>query len=44
MRARLTMLSDSARSKLLVQAVQQVLTDVALAFGHSFLMKDEKMG
>lgn len=44
MRARLTMLSDSARSRLLVQAVQQVLTDVALAFGHSFLMKDEKMG
>ena len=44
MRARIVFAWDTPRARSLQAQVQQVLSDVAVAFGHSFVMKDERMG
>ncbi len=43
MRAKILMLTDSVKSKALMRVVQQALNDIAVAFGHSFIMKDQQM-
>ena len=43
MRAKIMFLSGDAPSKALVLAVQGVLEDLAIAFGHSFVMKEDKV-
>lgn len=44
MRARIVFVWDTPYARTLQSCVQQVLTDVAVAFGHSFVIKDERMG
>lgn len=44
MRARIVFAWDTPHARTLQSRIQQVLTDVAVAFGHSFVMKDERMG
>ncbi len=43
MRAKIMFLSGDAPSKALVLAIQGVLEDLAIAFGHSFIMKEDKV-
>lgn len=43
MRAKILMLSDSVKSKALLRTPQQALNDMAVAFGHSFIMKDQPL-
>ncbi|MGI6696867.1 MAG: hypothetical protein ACOX6O_11635 [Christensenellales bacterium] len=43
MRAKILMLSDSIKSKSLLRTPQQALSDIAVAFGHSFVMKDQQL-
>ncbi len=43
MRAKIMFLSGDTPSKSLVLAVQGVLSDLAVAFGHSFVMKEDKI-
>ena len=43
MRAKILMLSDSIKSKALLRVPQQALSDIAVAFGHSFVMKDQAL-
>lgn len=43
MRAKIMFLSGDTPSKALVLAVQGVLGDLAVAFGHSFVMKEDKV-
>ncbi|MDD4080236.1 MAG: hypothetical protein PHP02_02325 [Eubacteriales bacterium] len=40
MRAKILMLSDSLNTKALLRTPQQALNDIAVAFGHSFIIKD----
>lgn len=44
MRARIVLLWDTPPARALMERVQQVLADVAVAFGHSFLLREERMG
>lgn len=44
MRARIVFAWDAPGARILQSHIQQVLTDVAVAFGHSFVMKAERMG
>lgn len=43
MRVRILMLSDSMKEKALLRTPQQALSDIAVAFGHSFIMKDQRL-
>ena len=43
MRAKILMLSGSMKEKNLLRAPQQALNDIAVAFGHSFIMKDQQL-
>lgn len=43
MRAKIMILSGNDQAKRLAFSVQGVLSDLAIAFGHSFLMKEEKI-
>lgn len=40
MRTKILMLSDSLNGKALLRTSQQTISDIAIAFGHSFVMKD----
>lgn len=44
MRARIMFITGSEQAKALGFAVEEVLTDLALAFHHSFLIRQERMG
>ncbi|NLG57662.1 MAG: hypothetical protein GX540_04550 [Clostridiales bacterium] len=43
MRAKILMLSDSLNAKALLRTPQQAISDLAVAFGHSFIMKDRQL-
>ncbi len=43
MRAKILMLSGSIKEKSLLRVAQQALSDIAVAFGHSFVMRDQQM-
>lgn len=43
MRAKILMLSDGVREKNMLLVPQQALSDIAVAFGHSFIMKAQQM-
>lgn len=44
MRARIMMMSGGPAARQLALPVQEVLSDLAVAFGHSFVIKEEKIG
>ncbi|MDD3109204.1 MAG: hypothetical protein PHP07_00105 [Eubacteriales bacterium] len=43
MRAKILMVSDSLMGKALLRMCQQTISDIAIAFGHSFVMKDVQL-